>query len=242
MNPLRIPQIRYRFDPIHGAALSTSAGRPFWGVLGGYTDSVTGRGGGASNDGSPFINPSHYPQQAPSTAPSWCTEEGRQCLRFDGVGTYLALPQGVLPRRGAFRLTMTLKPEGEERQILFTHRRHYIGSLTVWLDQGKLGGSFTTDKLETFRFNTELEVPCGLWSNIRVIHDLQTGELFFDDCEQSSPLCFGSIDGLARDPSIQRVHVVDPRERPGPVLAELLEVQGVGVHGLSSRDRAGRTL
>ena len=50
----RIPDIRYEFNPARGSVLTTKAGRPFWAILGGYFTQATERGGGESNDGSPF--------------------------------------------------------------------------------------------------------------------------------------------------------------------------------------------
>ncbi|NQT16823.1 MAG: hypothetical protein HQ582_28960, partial [Planctomycetes bacterium] len=121
----RVPEIEYRLDDRHGAALVATAGRPFWGILGGYTDSVTARGGAGGNDGTPFIRPGQYPPDAACNAPQRCTEDGRTCLRFSGRGAHIALPQGVLPRRGAFHLRLDVKPLSAKPQILFVHRRHY---------------------------------------------------------------------------------------------------------------------
>jgi len=172
VSSVRVPDVEYRLDDRHGAALVTAAGRPFWGILGGYTDSVTARGGGESNDGTPFIRPDQYPPDAPCNAPQRCTEDGRTALRFSGRGAHIALPQGVLPRRGAFHLKLDVKPLSVKPQILFVHRRHYPGSLTLGLDRGKLRGSFTTDQLRTHLFKTELAVAANQWSTVEVIYDL----------------------------------------------------------------------
>ena len=169
---VRVPEIQYHFSNRHGSALVTAAGRPFWGILGGYTDSVTARGGAGSNDGTPFIRPDQYPRGVTCNAPNWCTEDGRMCLRFTGKGEHIALPQGVLPRRSGFHLKMDIKPLNTKPQILFAHRRHYPGSLTLGLDHGKLRGSFTTDQLRTYTFNTDLTVPTAKWSAVEVIYNL----------------------------------------------------------------------
>ncbi|MBC8872396.1 MAG: hypothetical protein H8E44_23435 [Planctomycetes bacterium] len=172
VSSVRVPDIQYQLSDQHGAALVTAAGRPFWGILGGYTDSVTARGGGESNDGTPFIRPNQYPRGVACNAPQWCTEDGRTCLRFTGRGEHIALPQGVLPRRSGFHLKMDIKPLSTKPQILFAHRRHYPGSLTLGLDRGKLRGSFTTDQLRTYTFETDLTVPTGKWSTVEVIYNL----------------------------------------------------------------------
>lgn len=187
----RVPRISYTFSDRHGAALVTDAGRPFWGILGGYTDSVTARGGGASNDGTPFIRPSHYPKDAESSAPAWRLEGGRPCLLFTGTGGHIALPQGVLPRRGAFHLKMEIKPLGNQNCVLFVHRRHYIGSLTLGLDQGKLRGSFTTDQLKTYIFTTDLQVPANAWAVVEAIYDLSSMRLRVNGVETGPFECEG---------------------------------------------------
>ena len=187
----RVPRIRYEWSDRHGAALVTDQGRPFWAIFGGYTDSVTGRGGGGSNDGSPFIRASQYPEDAPCNAPQWCTEDGRACLRFDGQGAYIALPQGVLPRRGAFHLTLHVKPLSAKPQILFVHRRHYIGSLTLGLDRGRLRGTFTTDQLHTYTFKTKLAVPAGQWATVEAAYDLGAMRLRVNGKEEGPFECKG---------------------------------------------------
>ena len=169
----RVPDIVYPLDGRHGGALVTTAGRPFWGILGGYVDSVTGRGGAVGGDGSPFIRASTYPAKATRAAPEWSVEDGRSCLRFDGTGTFIALPQGVLPRRGAFHLSFEVKPRVAKEQVLFVHRRHYIGSLAVRLTAtGQLQGRFTTDAIKTYVFGDGISVPAGEWSKVEIIYNL----------------------------------------------------------------------
>ena len=188
---VRVPHIHYEWSVRHGAALVTDQGRPFWGILGGYTDSVTARGGGESNDGTPFIRASHFPQDSECNAPEWCTENGRTCLRFKGKGAHIALPQGVLPRRGAFHLRLDIKPLTAKPQILFVHRRHYIGSLTLGLDRGKLRGSFVTDPLRKHIFKTDLAVPAGKWSTVEAIYDLASMRLRVNGIEADPFECRG---------------------------------------------------
>ena len=191
VDSLRVPNIQYPFSDRHGAAMLTDAGRPFWGILGGFTDSVTGTGGGGGNDGSPFIQADQYPQNVSCNAPRWCTEDGRMCLRFEGQGAHIALPQGVLPRRGGFHVTLEIKPRSVGPQVLFAHRRHYPGSLTLALDEGRLSGGFTTDQLRTYTFKTDLAVPTGRWSRVEAIYDLQSMRLRVDGHEAGPFKCQG---------------------------------------------------
>src|SRR5690606_32802474 len=81
-----IPDIRYEFNPARGSVLTTKAGRPFWAILGGYFTQATERGGGESNDGSPFLRAPDYPADVTKGAPDWVkTEDGDDALQFDGI-------------------------------------------------------------------------------------------------------------------------------------------------------------
>jgi hypothetical protein len=187
----RVPDIRYDFEPARGAALVCDAGKPFWAHLGGYVDSVTGRGGGASNDGTPFVRRSNYPEDAHMAAPSWVEVDGRPCLHFDGKGTFIAMPQGVLPRRGAFTLSFDIRPVSDRPQILFTHHGTYIGSLTVRLEGGMLTGTFTNADLETAVFRPGLAVPAGAWSHVEIIYDLDSMRFRVNDRVSDAMPCKG---------------------------------------------------
>ena len=170
----RIPEILYRMSPDRGSVLDTETGRCFRGHLGGMTDSVTFRGGDGGLDGSPFVRRSNFPESAKSTAPVWTRDEGTDFLEFDGNGNFIALPQGALPRRGAFRLSFEIKPDRVDLpQILFAHHGYYIGSLVVRIESGKLFGSFVNDKLKVIGFDSGLQLAPGRWHTIEVMYDLK---------------------------------------------------------------------
>jgi hypothetical protein len=188
----RVPHLAYEFSPTRGSVLWTSAGRPFWGHLGGYTDSVTGRGGDGGQDGSPFVNESNYPKAAKKMRPEWVVEDGTPCLKFDGLGTFIALPQESLPRRGSFRLSFEIKPERVDKpQILFAHHGHYIGSLVVRLDNGLLSGSFVNERGQKFQLKPGLAVQPGRWNRIEIIYDLATMRFRVNGQESEAMPCVG---------------------------------------------------
>jgi hypothetical protein len=196
---VRIPDIRYSFEPERGSALTTPAGRPFWAHLGGYTDSVTGRGGNGGLDGTPFVRRAVYPKDARQMAPTWVDVDGTPALRFDGIGNFVALPQGVLPRRGAFALSLEVKPLSEQPAILFIHHGSYIGSFVLGIHEGNLWGLFVNENLDHFRFDTDLAVPVDEWSQIEAIYDLSTMRFRVDDRTSVPMPCLGP--GLYDTPS-----------------------------------------
>ncbi|MBM4051060.1 MAG: LamG domain-containing protein, partial [Planctomycetes bacterium] len=197
----RVPDIEYVMDPRHGSALCTPAGRSFWGHDGGYTDSVTGRGGDGGLDGSPFVDRKNYPEGAVKMAPDWVVEDGRHCLLFDGVGTFVALPQGVLPRRGPFTLAFEIKPlEVSKPQVLFAHHGHYVGSLTVQLEGGRLAGRFVNQDLEKFTFTADRPMQPNVWTRVTVVYDLTRLRAWLDGVETANVPCRGP--GLYDTPSV----------------------------------------
>ena len=189
----RVPQIEYLMARNRGSVLFTPAGRTFWGHLGGYTDSVTGRGGAGGTDGSPFAQRSNYPMNTHKHAPEWTTEDNSICLRFDGKGNYIALPQGTLPRRGPFSLAFEIKATGDitKPQVLFAHHGYYIGSLKVLLTSGRLSGSFTNEQGKSFRIPTNLQVEKDKWHRVVVSYDLESMLFQLDDRHSPSFTCHG---------------------------------------------------
>jgi hypothetical protein len=186
----RVPDIRYEFDPRHGSAVVAEAGRPFWGILGGYFTQVTQRGGGASNDGSPFLRPQFYPAGVTKGAPDWVkTENGEYALQFDGKGTYVTLPQGVIPRRAGYTISMDIKPDTTAgRQLLIGNRTYYFGSLVVYLDNGKLTADFLNETAGSEKgIKSDVELAAGKWSHLVIRYD-QKSLVFSVDGKAGAPL------------------------------------------------------
>ena len=174
-----VPDIRYEFNPANGSALFTAAGRPFWGILGGYFTQVTERGGGESGDGTPFIGSKGYPENALQSAPSWVKDEGTDALQFDGIGTFLSLPQGVIPRRAGYTIEMDIKPENSTgKQIIIAHLSYYPGSLMVYTENGILKADFLGEKKGAANLNSQLALPAGQWSKLTI--RCNQNQLIFD--------------------------------------------------------------
>lgn len=170
----RVPCIIYDFTPRYGTVLHTSAGRPFYGTLGGNICAVIGRGGeeGGAN-GTPFYNEGkrNYPAAATNTAPSWVMEDGQQCLKFDGGGNYLLLPIEAIPKRANFTLTFEIKPMSKKTQVLFAHHGYYIGSLVIKLKNGMLKGSYCDQYCKGRQLDPKLSLEIGKWSKVEVVYD-----------------------------------------------------------------------
>ena len=168
-----IPDIEYQLDPANGSLLPTDAGRCFWGQLGGRPVDVTGRGGGESGTmGDPFQNGRAYPADAPATAPEYVTEDGQPCLKFDGIGNYIVFPREMTPRRGGWTLALEIKPTSNKKQVLFTHHGHYIGSVMVYLEDGKLWSRYTDQYVKSTTQQSGLSLPMGEWSQVEIHFDL----------------------------------------------------------------------
>ena len=186
----RVPDIRYQFDPSHGSVLVADAGRPFWGILGGYFEQATGRGGGNAGDSTPYIDNKNLPKDLVKTAPTWIvTEAGENALQFDGVTDYITLPQGVIPRRAAFTIEMDIKPNGATgKQILIANRSYYSGSLAVYTEGGILKADFLQENLnEIIGADSGLALPVSKWSHLTIRYD-QKNLIFDVDGKTSPPL------------------------------------------------------
>ena len=190
--PVSIPDVAYDFVPQRGSVLATRAGRPFWAVLGGFSDTATGRSGSGDGAGTPFREGArNYPATAKKTAPDWVTADGTPCLKFDGSGTYLLLPLETLPRRSGFTLSFDIKPASSKPQVLFNCQSHYAGSLTVGLQEGHLTGAYATQYQRTQRLDPRLPVELGQWSTIEVLYDQTTIRFRVNGKESESLACPG---------------------------------------------------
>lgn len=113
-----------------------------------------------------------YPASTANTSPQRVMEGGVSCLQFDGKGNFLYFPEETLPR-GTFTLEFEIKPTADTPQILFVNRGYLRGALTLTLQNGRLGGQWLDRNDKVTELSTDLEVPVGKWSTIRVEYDLQ---------------------------------------------------------------------
>lgn len=189
----RVPDIRYDFNPSRGSVLATEAGRPFWGVLGGYFTQATERGGGESNDGTPFLRATDYPEGATKGAPDWVkTESGEDALQFDGKGTYVTLPQGVIPRLGSWTIDMDVKPDTVDgKQLLIGNRTYYMGSLVFYIEDGEITTEFYGQYSGSKSAKTGVQLPAERWSKLKISYDQKNLVITVGD-KSSEPI---TIDG-----------------------------------------------
>jgi hypothetical protein len=171
---VRVPDIKYEFNPQHGSVLVTDAGRPFWGMLGGFSTLATTRGGGESGDGTPFVRfERDYPKDATQSAPTWIKlDDGNFALQFDGKGTYIALPQGVIPQRSAYTISMDIKPDSATgKQLIIANRNYYTGSISIFTEDGKLKASYAGPNSANPTLDSGLTLPVGQWSHLVIRYD-----------------------------------------------------------------------
>jgi len=176
--------------------------------MGGRTDALLpvsvsgyfrGLAGGVPSDMGAFAKrylKNIYPASASNTAPQRVMEDGVSCLQFDGRGNFLYFPEETLPR-GAFTLEFEIKPTADTPQILFVNRGYLRGALTLTLQNGRLGGQWLDRNDKVAELSTDLEVPVGKWSAIRVEYDLQQLHFTVNGKTQSLPCAGGPRESIA---------------------------------------------
>jgi hypothetical protein len=170
-----VPDIVYEFTPEHGTILHTGGSRIFWGQLGGMWDVSCGRPHFYPY-GDPFVNLGPDEKRVSNLAtldkaPKWVMEDGRQCLRFNGDGSYLVLPREVIPARGAYTLALEIKPTATKTQTLFAHRGQTHGSIVIRLENGELTADYHGASSTVMK--PRLRVPVNEWSKVEVINNLK---------------------------------------------------------------------
>jgi hypothetical protein len=174
-----VPDISYQWEHGGGLVASTEAGRCFYAMRGGYHDLACfrGCGGDQSGDG---IAPTHrragafWPEPGDLAPGVTRDEHGQSVLNFNGKGQFVALPQGVIPRRAAFRLAFDIMPkDASRRQTLLVCRRDVAGSLSeFFLENNALTAKYVNDKIQSFALTSSTPVPAGQWSQITLDYDL----------------------------------------------------------------------
>ncbi len=182
VDALRIPDLRYEFDPANGSILYTPAGRAFCGELGGGTDYCW------PFHKVPFYDTrSAYPAGLARTAPAYVVEDGANCLKFDGTGNYIAFSQKALPPQRCFTLQFELKPLSAKNQILFKHHANWYDFMTLSIKDGKLFASCQDKRYEPHSVQTGLPVPPNEWSKVEVVYDLKN-LIFKVNGKESAPV------------------------------------------------------
>ena len=110
----RIPGFKYDFNPRLGAFMACCEGRRWDVQLGGADVYARGMDGAAERGALPegFVRPE----------PEWVEHDGKWMIKFDGKGSYLRLPQEVIPRGAPYTLEFEIKPDSVENQVLLRMR------------------------------------------------------------------------------------------------------------------------
>ena len=154
-----LPDIHYLFEPDSGAMLRSDSGRYFDGRLGG---------------GFHYMEAFSHPLTkvaAGDRAPKWVRDGKAWLLRFDGVNDYINFTRETFPQ-GAFTLQMEIRPVlSGKTMVLFRHFNHFLGSLSLFIRDGRLYACWGEKNLQNFKFATSLPVRNGEWNRIEVKYD-----------------------------------------------------------------------
>jgi hypothetical protein len=173
----RVPDINYEFNNERGTIFYTSYGRPFWGQLGGFIDTSTGRGGNGGHAESLYAHKdgADYPDTFNSYSPSWEIKDGKKVLHFDGYGNFIMLPRETIPRHSSFKLSFEIMPVSKKDQYLIVCNRYK--EFALYIKDGKLGGHFKAKGDILYNLDTDIEIPLNKWSKIEVIYDFEKMEI-----------------------------------------------------------------
>ena len=102
----------YSFDDARGSVLSSSAGRAYWGILGGFATQATGFGTGETQYGNAvalYVNPkmAEWDDSAPTRVAG---PDGGVALHFKGCEN-AALPQQLFPMFAGFEVEFKVRPD-----------------------------------------------------------------------------------------------------------------------------------
>lgn len=196
----RLPVLDYRFTPEYGALLPCDAGRRWYATLGGATV---------------YAEPMRYafgrkrvPADFARADPAWERLGEGFALRFDGKGSYLALPAEVIPRGSAYALDFEICPEANGDYVLLRQQRsdgRNVGLQLVVAD-GRLRVSHFGVKLVPRHFDTGLAVPNGQWSHVRLVKDFESiavtvnGQTFRTAYDRRADMFQGAVFGSNIEP------------------------------------------
>lgn len=164
----RCPVLDYRFDSSQPGRLITDAGSRWQGTL----------AGGWSYGGA--FNRTNLPADAVNSAPQWMTDQGQDCLLFDGKSQYCHFPLESIPATAGFTLELQIKPLTQKRQYLIKSHNAYPGTVDLILESGKViavyNGQIKSGEAPYFDVCTliaDAAVPLDQWTTIRLGYDLK---------------------------------------------------------------------
>ena len=173
----RVPVLDYSLEPSRGSVVACSAGRNFWGVLGGCVPLVTGFGQGESGYGdSALLAISAKTPGWEKSAPDFVKEpDGSWSLRFSGC-SHVSLPQQIWPVQCGFALEVEVNPEAVDGKRAVVSSGGTSSSL--YIKDGKAYAHFFLRNrfmLESGRAaSVTVEGPrveAGRWQTLRVVCD-----------------------------------------------------------------------
>lgn len=182
----RVPVLRYDITPrATGTAVLSQFGRAFDASLGAPPSRATLRNRGCSSFAHCSIiseGSRKLPCWAPQVVPVGQVRPG---LRFDGTGTYFALPHGALPQNAAYRLSFDFKPVGTGVGMeVFS-----CGTSKIWSNLGRLfvdkdgtlSGAYVSqwDYKDTSLKSAGKVLP-DAWNSVEVICDVASFELILN--------------------------------------------------------------
>ena len=145
VDAVRVPHIVYKFDPAYGLdALTTDAGREFYGGLGSFGTLPSGfEGASHSQNAVSFAAQlaQDLQQQPARPRPDWVKcADGRWALSFaPGKGQFVVFPPTTVPQRAGVTINIEINPDSLADQVIFGQcGPKYLAGFQLRLNNGKL--------------------------------------------------------------------------------------------------------
>lgn len=186
VDSIGVPSLDYSAANLFGALMRPpNSNRSYWGVAGGLPTMATLQLGGESDTSGPFRHTlnqfySKDPKDVPNTAPE--IRDGAYV--FSKPGMYLALHQGVVPRRAGFTLSFKVKfDEMGREQHIFRHQGNQAGGLAALFvnQKGELLARYGGGPEKTASINSGFTLEAGKWADIQVDLDMNHIRFTVDD-------------------------------------------------------------
>ncbi len=177
MGERRLPDLEWDIRRNRGAVLSSGGGERKDGVLGTipYVATHVNRGGASFFHSCPELW-----LDLPSRSPAIVREWGGDALRFDGTGTFLALPGGVIPRYQAYRLAFQFKCDdpAREQELFASGTSKLYGPVAyLKLKDGKLEGLVCGEYDNDTHCRCAGEVKADDWNQVELVWNVDAVEL-----------------------------------------------------------------
>ncbi len=174
----RQPPLVYDFSCRSGDIVKSGAGAMFDGVLGTVSFVATHR----NRNGATFYHacPEDFSGK-PSRAPVRVGVNGETALRFDGTGTYFAIPAGAITRFGAFKLSFDVRVDDPEReqQLFATGTTSQYGAIGKLFTRkgGELSAFVCGFHDDDTMVDSGVRLKAGEWAHVELAWNVDTAEL-----------------------------------------------------------------